>query len=166
MLNGSTPSPHPSGLLRAGALIAVALGITGCQSTRESLRAVAPTFIQAYRPDVQQGNVVTREMADQLRQGMTRDQVRLLLGTPVLTSAFHADRWDYVYFLKRGKGAEVQQRRLTVHFENNRLARFSADDLPPEALADNLILGRNPRSLPRPPVSTEGAARPPGPVID
>lgn len=166
MLSETTGAQTVSRCLRAGLLAAAALAATACTSLRESYRAVAPTFIQAYRPDVQQGNVVTREMADQLRQGMTREQVRLLLGTPVLTSAFHADRWDYVYFLKRGKGAEVQQRRLTVHFENNRLARFSADELPPEALADNLILGRNPKPLPRPPVSTEGGARPPGPVVD
>lgn len=147
--------------------VVVAAALAGCSSLRESFRSVAPAFIQAYRPDVQQGNVITKEMADQLRQGMTRDQVRLLLGTPSVTSMFHADRWDYVYYLKRGKGNEVQERRVTVYFADGKLDRFSADELPPERLADNLILGRDPKSLPKPPVSKETADRPPpGPVVD
>ena len=129
-------------------LLALALPLlAGC----ESMRSWAPTFIQPYRPDVQQGNVVTREMVEQLRPGMTRDQVRFLLGTPLLTSLFHQDRWDYVYFLKRGKGTEVQQRRLTVLFKDNRLDTFTADEMPPETMADNLILGRNPKAVPKAP---------------
>ena len=119
----------------------------------ESVRSWTPPILQPYRPDVQQGNVVTKEMVDQLAAGMTRDQVRFLLGTPALVSVFHQDRWDYVYLLKRGKGSEVQSRRLTVHFKDNRVARFDADEMPPEALADNLILGRNPKALPKPPPS-------------
>jgi outer membrane protein assembly factor BamE len=131
-------------LLFAALCVAV---LAGC----ESLRAWTPTFVQPYRPDVQQGNVVTKEMVDQLRTGMSREQVRFLLGTPVLVSAFHQDRWDYVYFLKRGKGSEQQQRRLTVLFKDNRMASFTADDMPPEKLADNLILGRNPKAAPKAP---------------
>jgi outer membrane protein assembly factor BamE len=119
----------------------------------ESVRSWTPPILQPYRPDVQQGNVVTREMVDQLAAGMTREQVRFLLGTPALVSVFHQDRWDYVYLLKRGKGSEVQSRRLTVHFKDNRVARFDSDEMPPEALADNLILGRNPKALPKPPPS-------------
>jgi len=117
----------------------------------ESARQWAPTFIQPYRPDVQQGNVVTKEMVDQIAAGMTRDQVRFLLGTPALVSVFHQDRWDYVYLLKRGKGSEVQSRRLTVYFRDSRIERFESDDMPPEALADNLILGRKPKDQPKPP---------------
>jgi outer membrane protein assembly factor BamE len=123
--------------------------LVGC----ESVRQWTPPILQPYRPDVQQGNVVTKEMADQLAAGMTRDQVRFLMGTPALVSVFHQDRWDYVYLLKRGKGSEVQSRRLTVHFKDNRVERFESDEMPPEALADNLILGRNPKALPKPPPS-------------
>jgi outer membrane protein assembly factor BamE len=123
-----------------------ALLLAGC----ESVRTWVPTFMTPYRPDVQQGNVVTQEMVDQLHAGMTRDQVRFLLGTPLLTSAFHADRWDYVYYLKRRSG-EVQERRLAVHFKDNRLARFDADPMPTETLADNLILGRKPKDTPKAP---------------
>ena len=94
----------------ATAVAAMTMALTGC----ESMRGWVPPLIQPYRPDVQQGNVVTREMVEQLREGMSREQVRFLLGTPMLSSPFHAERWDYVYFLKRGKGSETQSRRLTV----------------------------------------------------
>lgn len=136
--------------LTAVAMAALLLG--GC----ESVRTWTPTFLQPYRPDVQQGNVVTHEMVEQLRPDMTRDQVRFLLGTPGLVSVFHQDRWDYIYLLKRGKGSEVQSRKLTVHFKDNRLERFEADEMPPEALADNLILGRKPKDLPKPPPKQAG----------
>jgi outer membrane protein assembly factor BamE len=128
-------------------LIAAALLLSGC----ESVRSWVPPLLQPYRPDVQQGNVVTKEMVDQLATGMTREQVRFMLGTPALVSVFHVNRWDYVYLLKRGKGSEVQSRRLTVYFKDNRVERFDADAMPPEALADNLILGRDPKDLPTPP---------------
>lgn len=144
------PAPSIS-LLRPLRLAVAALLLPLLAACGSSWRAVVPDFMEPYRPDVQQGNVVTKEMVDQLSPGMTRDQVRFLLGTPALVSVFHQDRWDYVYLLKRGKGTEVQSRRLTVYFEDNRLARFVSDDMPPEALADNLILGRNPKSLPKPP---------------
>ncbi|MCS7100709.1 MAG: outer membrane protein assembly factor BamE [Burkholderiaceae bacterium] len=127
-------------------LLAIA-SLPGC----EALRPWTPAFVQPYRPDVQQGNVVTQEMVEQLQEGMTRDQVRFLLGTPLLTSIFHRDRWDYVYYLQRGKGSERQMRRLTVHFENDRLRRVESDPMPPEKLADNLILGRKPKAAPQPP---------------
>lgn len=150
-------------LRNTAAATALILVLAGC----ESVRGWVPPLIQPYRPDVQQGNVVTREMAEQLREGMSREQVRFLLGTPMLSSPFHADRWDYVYFLKRGKGSETQSRRLTVQFKDNRLASFRSDEMPPEALADNLILGRNatkvpPKNPPRPPVDTQN--NPPGPI--
>jgi len=134
-------------LVFRAALLAALLPMAAC----ESLRSFAPTFIQPYRPDIQQGNVVTKEMVDQLRNGMTRDQVRFLLGTPLVTSMFHQDRWDYVYYLKRGKGSEEQRRHLTAQFKDNRLEKFTSDEMPPETLADNLILGRNPKDLPKPP---------------
>ena len=149
---------------RALAALALLAMLAGCGS----MRSWAPPFIQPYRPDVQQGNVVTQEMVDQLRDGMTRDQVRFLLGTPMLTSAFHQDRWDYVYLLKRGKGTEVQSRRLVVYFKDNRLTRFAADPMPAEAQADNLILGRDatkspPKNAPLRP--SDPGHNPPGPIF-
>lgn len=150
--------------LRAFGALTLLTVLAGCGS----IRGWAPTFIQPYRPDVQQGNVITQEMVDQLRDGMTRDQVRFLLGTPMLTSVFHQDRWDYVFFLKRGRGTEVQLRRLVVYFKDNRLAKYAADPMPPEAQADNLILGRDaararPRSAPLRP--SDPGQNPPGPIF-
>lgn len=146
----------------AAALAAVAV-LAGC----ESIRSWTPPLIQPYRPDVQQGNVVTQEMVEQLRQGMSREQVRFLLGSPMLTSVFHANRWDYVYHLRRGRGNETETRRLTVEFKDNRLETFRADEMPPERLADNLILGRDASKLPpktTPARPSDPQTNPPGPI--
>lgn len=86
---------------------------------------VTSTF-SPYRIDVRQGNFVSQEMVAQLKPGMTRDQVRFVLGTPLVADIFHAERWDYVYRFQPGKG-EVQQRRFTVYFEDGKLARVAGD---------------------------------------
>ena len=82
--------------------------------------------LHPYRVDVRQGNWVTQEMVAQLKTGQTKDQVRFILGTPLLTDIFHADRWDYVYRLQPGRG-EVEQRRVTVFFSEGKLARITGD---------------------------------------
>jgi outer membrane protein assembly factor BamE len=97
--------------------IAISLLLAACSST--------PTA-QLYRIDVRQGNVITQEMVAQLKPGLTRDQVRFILGSPLVADMFHTDRWDYVYYFQPGKG-EAQQRRLTVIFEDNKLARLAGD---------------------------------------
>lgn len=84
-----------------------------------------------YRMEIVQGNVVTREMADQLKPGLSRAQVRDLLGSPLLTDIFHADRWDYVFTIRR-QGAPYQQRRVTVFFEGEVVKSFETGDLPSE----------------------------------
>jgi len=83
-------------------------------------------LLNPYRIDVRQGNLVTQDMVAQLKPGLSKDQVRFILGTPLLTDVFHADRWDYVYRLQTGSG-EVQQRRLIVFFADNKLARVGGD---------------------------------------
>jgi outer membrane protein assembly factor BamE len=110
------------------ALVAGSFGLAGCSSIDDQgpLRWLTP-----YRMEVVQGNVVTSEMAAQLREGQTREQVRMLLGSPLLTDLFHADRWDYVFAIRR-QGAPSQQRRLTVFFNADRVQRFQAADLPDE----------------------------------
>jgi outer membrane protein assembly factor BamE len=82
--------------------------------------------------DIVQGNFVSREQAAALKPGMTRGQVRDILGTPLLTSVFHADRWDYVFTFKR-QGVESQARKVTVFFKGDVLERVEADALPTEA---------------------------------
>jgi outer membrane protein assembly factor BamE len=83
-------------------------------------------WLAPYRIDIQQGNFVSQEMVAQLKHGMTKDQVRFVLGTPLLTDIFHGDRWDYVYLLDRPGQPQVQ-RRLALYFEDDRLARLEGD---------------------------------------
>lgn len=90
------------------------------------------TAVQPYRIDRVQGNVVTREQVAALKPGMPRLLVRDILGTPLLASVFHADRWDYVFTFNR-QGAEPQSRRVSVYFKGDTLERYEADDLPSEA---------------------------------
>jgi outer membrane protein assembly factor BamE len=82
--------------------------------------------ITPYRIDIRQGNYITQEMVAQLKPGMTRDQVRFILGTPLVADIFHAERWDYIYSFKPGRG-EMQLRRFAVFFEDNKLARVAGD---------------------------------------
>ncbi len=89
--------------------------------------AVATGCIRVYRPDTQQGNFVTQEMVNKLRAGMTRNQVRFVLGTPLVTDAFHRDRWDYYYYFKKGIDGSAEIRRLTLIFDGDHLARLEGD---------------------------------------
>jgi outer membrane protein assembly factor BamE len=94
-------------------------------------------FLAPHKIDIQQGNFVSREMVAQLEEGMkrpegvTREQVRFVLGTPLLTDAFHSDRWDYVFRLKKRNG-EVISSRVTAFFQDNRLVKIDGDTLPTE----------------------------------
>lgn len=80
-----------------------------------------------YKVEVQQGNVVTQEMIDKLKPGMTRSQVRFVLGTPLVTDAFHLDRWDYYYYLRPSNKATGESQRLTVIFKNDTLVSVQND---------------------------------------
>jgi outer membrane protein assembly factor BamE len=82
-----------------------------------------------YRPDVQQGNWITSEQVAQLQKGMTREQVRFILGTPTLQDIFRSNRWDYPYFHKPGYG-EAEERKFTVWFEGDSLVRWEGDEQP------------------------------------
>ena len=84
-----------------------------------------------YRPDIQQGNFVSEEMLAQLKVGQTRDQVKFILGTPLLTDVFHADRWDYPFYLARGNG-ELTKARVTVYFKDDKVDHFDGGNLPTE----------------------------------
>jgi outer membrane protein assembly factor BamE len=114
------------------ALAAVALAaLAGCGSFDSMSRGVAG-IVTPYRVEVVQGNFVSREQVELLKPGMSRQQVRDILGTPLLASLFHAERWDYVFTLKR-PGVDAQQRRLTVFFKGEALERFEGDTMPTEA---------------------------------
>ncbi|HLE93114.1 MAG TPA: outer membrane protein assembly factor BamE [Sulfuricaulis sp.] len=90
--------------------------------------------LSVYKAEIQQGNSVSQEMIDKLRPGMTRSQVRFILGTPLITDPFHLDRWDYYYYIRRQGEDIAEVRRLTVIFKNDVLvavegdARIKSDD--------------------------------------
>jgi outer membrane protein assembly factor BamE len=85
-----------------------------------------------YRPDIQQGNFISQEMLALLKVGQTRDQVKFLLGTPLLQDIFHGDRWDYPFYLARGNG-ELTTSRVTVYFgKDGKVEKFDGGNLPTE----------------------------------
>jgi outer membrane protein assembly factor BamE len=90
-----------------------------------------------YKLEIQQGNVVTQEMIDKLKPGMTRSQVRYVLGTPLVTDPFHPERWDYYYYLRHSKDKTGESRHVTVIFKNDVLAEIKGDTrVKPAAPAD------------------------------
>jgi|SRR6188768_1945662 len=147
----------PTILLAAGALLA-----SGC----------------VYKMNIQQGNYLVAESVSQLKEGMTRSQVRFLLGTPMVPDAFDDDRWDYYYFFSSQKFKEPLKRRLTVYFEDDKVQRFENLGVPTEAdlaqlerdlrkaMAETKGKGKkNKNSAPETaPASTSEASKAPDPV--
>jgi outer membrane protein assembly factor BamE len=107
-----------------GGALALGLVLSACSSL--------PELPKVYKADVVQGNFVSREQVQALRAGMPRQAVRDVLGTPLVTSLFHSDRWDYAFTIRR-QGAEPQQRRFSVFFKGDTLDRIEGDPLPTEA---------------------------------
>lgn len=114
-------------ILLASAAVAA---LAACGSLDGASRRVA-SVVTPYKIDIVQGNFVSREQVQALQPGMSRQQVRELLGTPLMTSLFHADRWEYVFTIKR-PSAEMESRKLTVFFQGDALARHEGDEMPSE----------------------------------
>ena len=91
-------------------------------------------FPGVYRIDIPQGNIVTREMIDKLQPGMTKRQVRFVMGTPLVQDTFEPERWDYVHSLQQGNGRRAEE-RVSLFFEGDTLSRIDAD-LNPEPSRD------------------------------
>ncbi len=96
--------------LFAGALL------TGCGGS----------FPFAHQIEVEQGNILEPERVERIQEGMTREEVRQLLGSPLLEHPFHAERWDYIY-TNHGGGNDPVRQRLTIHFENDTVARITEE---------------------------------------
>ena len=92
-------------------------------------------FPGVYKIDVEQGNIVTQDMVDQLKPGMSRRQVRFILGTPLVEDTFNENRWDYIY-VKRNGLKVLSESRLTVIFDGDTLAEVTGDALPPAWSSD------------------------------
>jgi outer membrane protein assembly factor BamE len=110
------------------AALALAAPLAGC-SYVPRIPGVTP-----YRIEVQQGNFISQEMVSQLKAGMSREQVRFVLGTPLLADAFHGDRWDYIYWREAPDGRR-ESRKLVVFFADDKLQRLDGDIAPGMGLA-------------------------------
>jgi outer membrane protein assembly factor BamE len=160
-------------------VLAPALGaaLGGCEALQRTDSFMG--FITPYRIDIVQGNAVTKEQVTAVKPGLTRLQVRDILGTPLLADPFHADRWDYLFTLRR-TGAAPQRRSVVVHFEAGKVKSVEApQDLPSERefvasisrvrelRAPKLELSEEERAaLPPPPKREAPPAEPMGPVRD
>ncbi len=116
--------------LRNCAAVLACVLVTGCSSWPSSGDAVLGLFTP-HRIDIQQGNVVTQEQLARVKPGMNRLQVRDALGSPLLTDAFHADRWDYIFTLRQS-GRVVQRRSVVLVFNGDVLKTIEAPELPTE----------------------------------
>jgi outer membrane protein assembly factor BamE len=128
------PENHPRHCrvrLQSALAVIACMVLASCSNLSGS--AVNPVnWITPYKIDVIQGNFIAKEQVEQLRAGMSRDQVKAVLGTPLMTSLFHEDRWDYIFTLKR-QGIAPQSFKYTVFFKGDALERFEGDSMPSEA---------------------------------
>jgi len=156
--------------------LAAATLLAGCESLQRTDSFMG--LITPYRIDIVQGNAVTREQAALLKPGLTRLQVRDILGTPLIADPFHADRWDYVFTLRR-PNTDAQRRAVVVHFEGDLVKSVEATELPTERefvasisrfkdlKVPKLELSEEERKALPPPVRREAPpAEPMGPVRD
>jgi outer membrane protein assembly factor BamE len=123
-------TPHRTPRIAFAAVATAAL--VGCSSSFNAPGNIVMNAFTPYKVEVVQGNFISREQVQALQPGMSRDQVRAVLGTPLVTSLFHGDRWDYVFTMKR-QGVAPQQRHLTVYFNGEAMARVEGDTMPTEA---------------------------------
>ena len=108
-------APYGSNSIRnAITLTAISLSLSAC----------------SYRMDIQQGNLIKDSVVEQVGVGMTRNQVRFLLGTPMVSDSFNHDRWDYTYYLNLGRSSDVERRWFIVFFEEDLVIRFERDAIP------------------------------------
>jgi outer membrane protein assembly factor BamE len=96
---------------RLGLFVLATLALTAC----------------VYRIDIQQGNLLKDKDIDQVEVGMTHSQVQFLLGTPMISDSFHRDRWDYAYYLQKGRSPDIERRWVVVYFDNDRVSRIERD---------------------------------------
>ena len=141
--------PHAR-MIRPVMLVALVCGLGACSSFDSATRRMADA-ITLYKPEVVQGNLVSKEQASAVQVGMNRAQVRQIMGTPLITDLFRADRWDYVFTVKNRQGLEPQKYAVTVLFVGDLVSRIEGrDDLPSEQDFVSMLSGEKtykPRDL-------------------
>jgi outer membrane protein assembly factor BamE len=130
--------PHPfmtdyqsfriSSALGLALVVGASFSLTGCANPFASLDLSGGVL---YKPEIVQGNFVSSEQRNALKLGMPRTQVKDMLGTPLMASVFHADRWDYVFSIRR-QGVAPQSFKLSLQFKDDVLSEIDSDDLPSE----------------------------------
>ena len=163
-------------LLLIPCALAAVLTLAGCEALQRTDSLIG--IITPYRIDIVQGNAVTKEQAALLKPGLSRLQVRDLLGTPLVADPFHANRWDYIFTLRR-PGAQAQRRSVVVIFDGDVVKSVDAPELPSERefvasisrfkdlRAPKLELSEEERkALPLPPKPAAPVVEPVGPTRD
>jgi len=127
-----------------------AISACGCAQMTQPFDSFVPLITQfgVYKLDINQGNYISQDMVDKLKTGQTKAQVRTVLGTPLITSAFRDNRWDYVYEYQRN-GRVREHRQFTVYFKEDALARWEGDEMPQSAQELNRIAAT--RTMPEDP---------------
>lgn len=118
---------------RCLAALLIGASLLGACSTYDGLTGRIARYVTPYRVTIVQGNFVSREAASRLQVGQSRSDVRATIGTPLLADMFHTNRWDYIFYFKRGSSSVVEKRDLVINFDGDRLVSWSgAEDLPSE----------------------------------
>jgi outer membrane protein assembly factor BamE len=158
-----------SQVLKGVLAMAALASLTACGNLTgfsEGSKSKLGQVLKPYRPDMVQGNFISKEQLDRLKVGMDREEVKVILGTPLITSVMHPNRWDYVFAFKRGDTQLVEQRQVTIIFEKDLLSKINADDLPTEyeliAEIDGIKASRRPQ---RKPVAQELESHHPAPTV-
>ncbi|MES2296878.1 MAG: outer membrane protein assembly factor BamE [Pseudomonadota bacterium] len=149
-LRDAAPVSTTPAAVAADADKAAAIANAGAQTTTVTQLQKFLWVLSPYRPDIQQGNFVSQEMLTQVKVGQTRDQIKFILGTPLLTDIFHGDRWDFPFYLARGNG-ELTTSRVTVYFKDDKVVRIDGGKLPTEREYIERIAGpiRAPEQAPK-----------------
>lgn len=141
-------TPRKATVTKPGAPSTESVPSTARTEEQTTIKRLINRWFSPYKIDVQQGNFISREMVAQLKEGIqrpegvTREQVKFVMGTPLLTDVFHADRWDYIFRLKKGTGEEISS-RLTVLFNAERVSSIvGGEDLPTETEYLTFISGQ------------------------
>ena len=131
-------------LRKTTALLAAATLLAGCSMSMPKMPQLKmPKFKmpRVHKVTVQQGNVITQEMIDSLKPGMTRAQVAFIMGEPIVRNTFNQDRWDYIYTIEV-PGIFGNEERVSLHFEEDKLAYFTGDYVPSSEMLEAMASER------------------------